>query len=519
MDYNDSLLNNFSEQKELEYKEEKYLVRDNGTILRISKGPKPRNLDGQWTFGKKNANGYMMIGSHRAHIIVANAFLGCRDSKVYVVDHIDTNRCNNRVTNLRWLTRLENILLNDITRHKIEYICGSVEAFLENPSILQGHESEDRNFEWMRAVSEEEAQNTLKNWSKLFEKESNGEVFSKENKDRIGGWIFDHQAESDAKPSLIEFFNKQGIPAPRKSQEEIEEEKRRIAAEKAEKKRLREEKKKHNEEKRKAKEFDNKQKLIFTIKDACKNNSWAIEENVKVENFDIDFLLGNDSSKIAIQISEHDREYQIKFDTLAKVGIRLYWLTRFPSYGEVLPSFSISYRKKNPTVSINKDTEIGIDDFLLFAMNGNIISEEPIRFNAIKVRFIPDRCYWCGHIHFIYDVLELNSATETFNNHQFDTFLNFSEFNQVIVDSIKFYLSNHPDLEYNMGEIKERYSRTMNKEYMSFGCPKCDGLVGGFYAQEHSIDYMYAEDDEFVHCIELVGDGLSLKRNKWVIAE
>lgn len=517
MDYNDRLLNSFSEQKELEYKDEKYLVRDNGAVLRLSKGTKPRSLDGKWTFGRKNAKGYMKIGGQRAHIIVANAFLGCRDSKVYVVDHIDTNRCNNRVTNLRWLTKLENILLNDITRHKIEYICGSVEAFLENPSILRGHESEDRNFKWMRAVSEEEAQNTLKNWSNLFEKKIEEQETHKEKKGNIGEWIFDQQSKNDTKPSFVDFLNKQGISTPHRSQEEIEEDKQRVDAEKAEKKRLQEEKKKVNKEKKKAREFENKQKIISAIKDTCKKNSWGIEEDVQVENFCIDFLLSNESSKIAIQFFEHD--YLQQYDALAKAGIRLYWLTRTSSYGEALPLFRISYRKKNPTVAINEYTEIGIEDFLLFAMNGKIISEEPIKINAIKVRFIPDRCYWCGHIHYIYNVLNLYSSTETFNNHQFDIFFNFSEFDQVIVNSIKLYLSNHPELEYNMGEIKERYSGTMESKYMSFGCPKCDGLVGDFYALEHSIDLIYAEDDEFVHRIELVGDGLSLKRNKWVIAD
>ena len=37
------------------------------------------------------------------------------------IDHIDTNRCNNRKENLRWFTKLENALNNEITRNKIIY--------------------------------------------------------------------------------------------------------------------------------------------------------------------------------------------------------------------------------------------------------------------------------------------------------------------------------------------------------------------------------------------------------------
>lgn len=165
-------VNDFVQEKSCEYKDEVYSVRDNGAVMRHPlEGKNARPWDNVWTFGKKNdSNGYMTIGSHRVHIIVATAFLGPRDSKIYVVDHKDTNRCNNRVENLRWLTRLENILLNDITRKKIEYYCGSVESFLEDPSQLQGFENADKNFGWMRTVSKEEAENTLKNWKSLMEK-------------------------------------------------------------------------------------------------------------------------------------------------------------------------------------------------------------------------------------------------------------------------------------------------------------------------------------------------------------
>ena len=159
------MINNYKEVKECIYRNERYSVRDNGAIMRHPRdGKRHRWGDGVWTFGLKNSrSGYMMLGQHRVHIIVATAFLGAHDSNIYVVDHIDTNRCNNRVENLRWFTRLENILNNEITRNKIAYICGSIEAFIENPKILQERTLDKSSFEWMRSVTQEEAATAFEN--------------------------------------------------------------------------------------------------------------------------------------------------------------------------------------------------------------------------------------------------------------------------------------------------------------------------------------------------------------------
>lgn len=168
------MINDYKEVKECVYKDEHYSVRDNGAIMRhIREGKKPRIDDGRWTFGLKDyKTGYMKLGKHRVHIIVATAFLGARDSKVYVVDHIDTNRCNNRVENLRWFTRLENALNNEITRNKIIYICGSVEAFIENPSILQERIVGEPSLEWMRTVTKESAATAYENIKRYWEEQA-----------------------------------------------------------------------------------------------------------------------------------------------------------------------------------------------------------------------------------------------------------------------------------------------------------------------------------------------------------
>ena len=167
-------VNDFTQEKKCIYKEERYSVRDNGAVFRHQRdGKRARPNDNKWTFGKENsANPYLHISNIRVHRIVATAFHGEPPDAKYVVDHIDSNCRNNRPENLRWLTRLENALKNPATRKKIEYLCGSIEAFLENPSMLNDLQG-NPNFKWMRTVTLEEAQNCIVRmsvWAKLNKK-------------------------------------------------------------------------------------------------------------------------------------------------------------------------------------------------------------------------------------------------------------------------------------------------------------------------------------------------------------
>lgn len=155
-------VNNFSQEKQCTYEGERYCIRDNGAAFRYQpEGKRARANDNQWTFGKENSsNPYLYISNIRVHRIVAIAFHGEPPGPNYVVDHIDSNCRNNRPENLRWLTRLENALKNPATRKKIEYLCGSLDAFLSNPSMLNKLQGSP-NFEWMRTVTPVEAKNCM----------------------------------------------------------------------------------------------------------------------------------------------------------------------------------------------------------------------------------------------------------------------------------------------------------------------------------------------------------------------
>jgi hypothetical protein len=200
----DKSIQDFNREVDCIYEKEKYSVRDNGAVLKHSPtGKRQRPTDNQWTFGRPNSKtGYMEIATVRIHRIVATAFHGDPPTKGHVVDHIDTNKRNNRPENLRWVTRLENILLNPITVRRIELACGCpVEEFLADPSRFRDKFHEP-NYQWMCTVRKEEAQASLERmlaWAKSDKIPAGG---------TLGEWIF---SRPSFRNPFIEVFGKPEI--------------------------------------------------------------------------------------------------------------------------------------------------------------------------------------------------------------------------------------------------------------------------------------------------------------------
>lgn len=163
------MINDYEDVRECEYQGEHYSVRDNGAIMRHSRiGKKKRPLDDKWTLGKPNEKAYLQIAGIPVHRIVATAFLGTPNTPDMIVDHIDTNHQNNRPSNLRWVTRFENVVNNPITVAKIIYRYGSLEEFWKQPDSIK--KSFQRDDSWMRPLEKYE----------LELRKQNGDAFVKE---------------------------------------------------------------------------------------------------------------------------------------------------------------------------------------------------------------------------------------------------------------------------------------------------------------------------------------------------
>lgn len=148
------------EIKECRWKDEIYLVREDGFIYRMPKeGSRKRKLDERWTPGSVDAStGYCKFGTERAHLIVATAFHGERDTKKFIVEHIDGNRAFNAPSNLRWVSKLQAALDNpDNIQKLLIYFPNGLQEFLDNPSLLKQRGCVFPEISWMAGITSSEA--------------------------------------------------------------------------------------------------------------------------------------------------------------------------------------------------------------------------------------------------------------------------------------------------------------------------------------------------------------------------
>ena len=68
---------------------------------------------------------------------------------------------------------------------------------------------------------------------------------------------------------------------------------------------------------------------------------------------------------------------------------------------------------------------------------------------------------------------------------------NSMEYRPEIIELAQKFIESRKDLDLKLGQIKKRYSKTVEDSYKSFGCYNCDSIFGDFFVMEAKLDIMY----------------------------
>lgn len=95
------------------------------TRYSVSNYGRVSGVKGQIITPYRHTNGYLRVGvclpggtvkTEYVHRMVAIAFIGLPPTADHQIDHIDHNRANNILTNLRWMTKQENLARRFVRR-------------------------------------------------------------------------------------------------------------------------------------------------------------------------------------------------------------------------------------------------------------------------------------------------------------------------------------------------------------------------------------------------------------------
>ena len=218
-----------------------------------------------------------------------------------------------------------------------------------------------------------------------------------------------------------------------------------------------------------------------------KGKDWRAD--IMVESNGVSYAFEIQTSR---QTLKRTKERQEKYIRDGVVGC---WLFEKDPAGMMLemmelPIFKIEYEKGELFVSLKNRKTLPLHIFITDFINGKIKFCQTIKpLPEIEIKFVEFVCWNCGLINHIHYVAPLKSSCGAYI-YPDETMWSSDKFafHPEILKKIGEYAKTEKGQDLALAVVKERYSRTMHRSYMSFGCLLCDSIFGDFYIHELMID-------------------------------
>ncbi|MBP7791527.1 MAG: hypothetical protein KA120_00490 [Candidatus Goldbacteria bacterium] len=233
---------------------------------------------------------------------------------------------------------------------------------------------------------------------------------------------------------------------------------------------------------------------------SCKSLGFEAETEYRGKDWRADVFVLANGHKYAIEIQTSKQslnrtlERQEKYKRDVVVGCWLFESepSKQTEEREDLPLFSMSDVDGKTIVSIKGRKELPLEVFVSDFLQNKIKFCNSLRMHEAEVRFVEEKCWKCGFDYHIYYINNFNTPCNT--SILANETLWVSDkliFKPEIVAKVNDYVNTAKEKILNIGTIKERYSKTTQNSYASFGCPQCDAIFGDLFLHEAIIEAWY----------------------------
>ncbi|WP_392476290.1 competence protein CoiA [Nostoc sp. C110] len=206
--------------------------------------------------------------------------------------------------------------------------------------------------------------------------------------------------------------------------------------------------------------------------------------------------------QIAFEVQWSPQTLEVTQDRQAKYkrdGIRGCWFFQRPPESDVshdLPIFKLSLDSDNSLVVQTKNKSTPLSQFVEDLLSRRIRFCDHYQIKKTqnaKIVFFPTECWKCKKQSYIY---YLENPYYTCCGEEVEDYCCEipRRFRPEVIAAVRSFLKTDAAKKIRMGEIKTRYSKTVEDSYISFGCSWCNALFGEFYYFGEVNNAIYGDD-------------------------
>ncbi len=234
----------------------------------------------------------------------------------------------------------------------------------------------------------------------------------------------------------------------------------------------------------------------FEIIKACQENGWTATPEYAENEWRADVLATKNGKRIAFEIQWSNQtidDTKVRQDRFNSSNVRGCWFFRtipkqLRNYGDSylavkeMPFFKIEKEGDLTLVSFNQ-RKWSLHEFVSELLNGRIKFREqytPQHNQEVEILFFKTICWKCDQIQDLYTVKTAiksqckNDMTHYWDEEDIDIY-------PEVVDLVRDIVQTEKNNDLKVGEIKMRYSNTVEDSYVSHGCYYCDALFGNWF--------------------------------------